>query len=661
MTNDLTQKFLNKIPKQYRENIVILSPEKGGNSRVEYLHPICGCKTTSTLKTFVKRKSFDSCLKCSNQKNFNYYKSKIAFPNNIDLLEPFHGGATKVSFKHNICECIINTTLSRLTNRDQLDYCKKCYQAYYYDSASNLDNVKIIGKNKGYNSDAEYTCSKCSKIFYTKLSNLINRKDISKCHECSKQETLDSYLTLLSKDILNRIKVLNHNGSYSRIKYDNPCGHQTESTISDFVKREQFDYCQHCSQKKSVTDYIDLIDKKYHQNIEIVKDLGAKSPIIYTCPSCGNKRRLTVKSLQRFDDCLNCNNSCRISKQEMIDNLKPFLNNIKIVDGFPGHRTSVVTGNCVACNSKVENYYFNFSRYYTYYNEPRCSSCSPKSIEQKMLANFVGSLTDFIENDKSIIKSSETDRNLEIDIYCPKEKFAIEYNGLLWHSEKYGKDKNYHFYKTRQCQEHGIYLLHIWSDKYKKHPEIYHSIIRYCLGKIKNRIFARRCILKELDKNISRDFFTTNHLDGNVGCLKAWGLFHDEKLIQAISVRRVSKQNSKYASYLEIARMATLLNHSVVGGESKLLSFVEKFARDNEYAGILNYVSADFGKPQQNKYHFEYKGITDVSYCYTDGNKRISRQRLQNRPKGVSERAHANSLNLWRVNLTPNFIYILNF
>ena len=33
---------------------------------------------------------------------------------------------------------------------------------------------------------------------------------------------------------------------------------------------------------------------------------------------------------------------------------------------------------------------------------------------------------------------------VEIDIFIPELNIGFEYNGLFWHSEKMGKDKNYH-------------------------------------------------------------------------------------------------------------------------------------------------------------------------------------------------------------------------
>ena len=52
----------------------------------------------------------------------------------------------------------------------------------------------------------------------------------------------------------------------------------------------------------------------------------------------------------------------------------------------------------------------------------------------------------------------------EIDILVKEKNLAIEYNGVIWHSEgKTGRDKSYHLKKTDRCEELGIQLLHIYD------------------------------------------------------------------------------------------------------------------------------------------------------------------------------------------------------
>lgn len=66
----------------------------------------------------------------------------------------------------------------------------------------------------------------------------------------------------------------------------------------------------------------------------------------------------------------------------------------------------------------------------------------------------------------------------EVDIYIPEKKFAIEYNGDYWHSEKFSRGKEYHIYKSNQAKNAGITLLHVWDSRWNSgYRSIYMDII----------------------------------------------------------------------------------------------------------------------------------------------------------------------------------------
>lgn len=52
---------------------------------------------------------------------------------------------------------------------------------------------------------------------------------------------------------------------------------------------------------------------------------------------------------------------------------------------------------------------------------------------------------------------------LELDIYLPELKIAIEYNGTYWHSSKNNKNIAYHLNKSLLCRKLGIRLIHIYE------------------------------------------------------------------------------------------------------------------------------------------------------------------------------------------------------
>ena len=82
------------------------------------------------------------------------------------------------------------------------------------------------------------------------------------------------------------------------------------------------------------------------------------------------------------------------------------------------------------------------------------------SMEEKSIVTFLRENYDgpIIENTKNIIPP------YELDIYLPELKLAIEYCGLIWHSQK---SKYYHLDKTILCEQKDIKLIQIYSSEWK--------------------------------------------------------------------------------------------------------------------------------------------------------------------------------------------------
>ena len=210
----------------------------------------------------------------------------------------------------------------------------------------------------------------------------------------------------------------------------------------------------------------------------------------------------------------------------------------------------------------------------------KCTVCFPEHFNQssmvehdllKFIKNYVNEIT---ENSKKIIEP------YELDIYLPDLKLAFEFNGLYWHSELY-KGDNYHFNKTESCERQGIRLIHIYEDDWMYKQEIVKSRILNLLGQIPNKIYARKCEIKEIsDNNILRDFLETNHIQGFVGSQVRIGLFYNDELVSLMTFGKQRKsmgikcEDNTY----EMLRFCNKLNTSVVGGASKLFKyFIQKY------------------------------------------------------------------------------------
>ena len=152
------------------------------------------------------------------------------------------------------------------------------------------------------------------------------------------------------------------------------------------------------------------------------------------------------------------------------------------------------------------------------------------------------------------------------DFIIEDHRLIIECDGLYWHSEA-KKDKDYHKNKRGCYIKNGYMPLFFYEDEIINKLDIIESIIKNKVGLTK-RIFARKCKVKKLDTKTSKEFCEKNHLMGK-GSGKGFGLYFEEELI---CVMRVIKKGNG----LDISRFCCKLGYSVIGGFSKLLSYIIK-------------------------------------------------------------------------------------
>lgn len=75
-------------------------------------------------------------------------------------------------------------------------------------------------------------------------------------------------------------------------------------------------------------------------------------------------------------------------------------------------------------------------------------------------------LKEIVPNEEIRRREKKTLDGMELDIYIPSKNVAIEYDGIRWHSEEFGKDRNYHLNKTDLCLKKGVYLIHVFEDEW---------------------------------------------------------------------------------------------------------------------------------------------------------------------------------------------------
>ena len=202
------------------------------------------------------------------------------------------------------------------------------------------------------------------------------------------------------------------------------------------------------------------------------------------------------------------------------------------------------------------------------------------------------------------------------DIYIPSNNLIIETDGLYWHSDAIISNKNYHIEKRQLYISKGFTPLFFREneivnlDKFK----IVQSIIKNKLN-LSERIFARKCIIKPVDKSSAKTFFTANHLMGN-GSGQTYGLFFSDKLVGAIQIRG-------HKEGYEIARFCNLLNTNIIGGFSKLLTYIQNNVLNSK--SLITFIDLRYGIGSYlTSFNFKYS-TTYPSFKWTNGKEIFNR------------------------------------
>jgi hypothetical protein len=260
-----------------------------------------------------------------------------------------------------------------------------------------------------------------------------------------------------------------------------------------------------------------------------------------------------------------------------------------------------------------------------YFTNHYCTICFPPY--QKSVSQCETDMLNFIKNnytDEVIINSKSIISPYELDIYLPDLKLAFEFNGVFWHNEL-NKDKHYHKIKSNLCDSSGIQLVHIYEDDWIYKEPIVKSMILNKLERTSSKIFARKCIIKEINSKESVSFLNSNHLQGNVNSIIKIGLYYNNDLVSLMTfgkLRKSMNSKSKDGQY-EMLRFCNKLNTNIVGGASKLFKY---FTKTYNPSSIVSYADRSYSNGNLYKQlGFELKHITNPNYYYVVNNIRKHR------------------------------------
>jgi hypothetical protein len=459
------------------------------------------------------------------------------------------------------------------------------------------------------------------------------------CAEClgNKKHTIEEIGEVFKKEGWTLLATEYKNARTNNLYYLCSKGHKGSISWNSFQHGNR---CLECSGKKPLTlEYVRAFFQKEGYTLLSQKYEGVHKRLDYLCPQ-NHRHHITFSMFRWGQRCPRCHKDTRRHTFEYIQNY------------FKQQGYTLLSTTYENTKSPLEyecpKGHKNITCWNTFQQGRRCPDCHNfYSVAEQQIADVYKHLNP-LTRDREVIHP------YELDIYFPMKKIAVEHNGLYWHSDCQERmTPSYHRKKMKLCMEQGIRLLTMFEDEWWYQKDICISRMNDALGIIQNRIFARKCEIKQISNKEAYGFLTRTHLQGPGVCEVAFGLFYNDKLVQVMTFGSPNRAHtSKGKKVLEMKRLAGELNTIIVGGASKLFKLGLQYARDNSYEIIKSYCDLRWGTGNLYKQlGFTKTSDGKPSYYYTNGTKRWRGQSLaQNKKKtGTSEKEKVARLGLWKI------------
>jgi hypothetical protein len=306
------------------------------------------------------------------------------------------------------------------------------------------------------------------------------------------------------------------------------------------------------------------------KNPEVIKKRNKTNQEKYggNAPSC-NKEILTKMQ----DTCFKKTGYSNPSKNPLVNDekrktiYKEFFKNMYLrnegkvsalfnIDEYNGSKNTIYKWKCNICNNEFEDYITNG-------HIPRCKMCSPNKTG---ISKYENEIEEFVSGNG--VKTELNKRFFElgkyvyeIDVFLPDYKIGIEFNGLFWHSFLNGKDEKYHIKKYEYFKTKGIELINIFEDEWVKKRKIVESVILNKIKKTQNKIYARKCFIKEISNKDKKLFLEENHLQGSDSSSIKIGMFYNNELVSVMTFCK-SRYNKNYE--YEMSRFCNKINTNII-------------------------------------------------------------------------------------------------
>ena len=210
-----------------------------------------------------------------------------------------------------------------------------------------------------------------------------------------------------------------------------------------------------------------------------------------------------------------------------------------------------------------------------------CMTDECKELQGQIISSTNRKFGDLLSKNSISYELEHRIENNSYDINITNKNILIEIDPTYTHNTvgnhwNKGLDRYYHSNKTKLAEDNGFRCIHIWDW------DNWNDIINM-IKPTKNVIYARKCTVYKINKNVGDEFLNRYHIQGTCrGQLLYLGLVYDNELVEIMTFGQ-----PRYDKHfdVELMRLCTKSDTRVIGGASKLFSYAT-----SEY-GLSNIIS----------------------------------------------------------------------
>lgn len=320
-----------------------------------------------------------------------------------------------------------------------------------------------------------------------------------------------------------------------------------------------------------------------------------------------------------------------------------FHNQVKLINEKKKMMNDAYYVECPICGKKMKRitlwhlkskHNMNMKEFRIKYPNIKLNSHMTSLLDKKnfALANLVVSKDRFVSKYEKEIQDFLSFHNInftpnrqiligkEIDMLIEDKHIGIEFDGLKWHTEWFGKkDRNYHCNKTNQCNEKGYGLIHIFEDEFVNKKEIVFNKLKHILKLDYNlpKVCGRKVVVKEIYKSDAQVFLEQYHIQGFSSSTIYLGGFYGNELVAVMTFKHGNVKNPNW----ELTRFSTKPTYYYQGVASKIFTY---FVRHYSPKIIVSFADRRWTLNVDNNLYtllgFELKSINKPDYRYYNEN-----------------------------------------